>query len=89
VAPSDGPGQVEDWEEIHGFQSPGEFRRFERWIREALQDGSIVEMPVERPYAESVLEERWFRATSGRIWRFVTPEAPFRGLFEAVGEITP
>jgi hypothetical protein len=78
VAPSD-RGRVEDWEEIHGFQSPDEFRRFERWIREALRDGSAIEIPVDRPYSGSVFEERWFRAVSGRIWRLVKPDAPFLG----------
>ena len=89
VAPSDGSGRVEDWEEIHGFRSPGEFRRFERWIREALRDGSAVEIPVKRPYAGPVFEERWFRAASGRIWRLVSPDAPFPGVFEVVGDTTP
>jgi hypothetical protein len=34
------------WEEINGFQSPGEFQRFERWIAEQIQLGNAEEMLV-------------------------------------------
>jgi hypothetical protein len=76
----------EDWDEIHGFQSPDEFRRFERWIDEALDQEALVEIPVTERYGgASVFSERWLIATSGRRWRLVSPDPPFLGVFELIG----
>jgi hypothetical protein len=73
---------VTEWEEIHGFRSPGEFRRFSQWLDQALQAGIAKEVPVEQPYAESMLEERWILLTdAGEVWRVVTPAPPFSGVF--------
>lgn len=75
----------EGWDEIHGFDSPGEYRRFLTWIADGLTDGSLEEVAVERRYSGSELfEERWFRAQSGQLWRLVAPEPPFRGVFVMV-----
>lgn len=75
----------EEWDEIHGFASPGEFDRFRKWIDEALQEGALAEVPVESPYSGSTMfDERWYRSTAGDTWRVVAPDPPFRGVFERV-----
>lgn len=75
----------EDWDEIHGFASLGEFERFRRWIASALDEEALVEIPVEEPYSGSpMFDEHWYRAASGSVWRLVAPDPPFRGVFERV-----
>lgn len=75
----------EEWDEIHGFLSPGEFERFRQWIAEAQAEGVLTEVPVSEPYSGSPLfDERWYRSTSGTVWRVVEPDPPFRGVFERV-----
>lgn len=79
-------GVVEDWDEIDGFWSPGEYRRFLRWVAEAIDEGALFEMPVQVPtpgIGEST-GERWFRARSGRIWSIIPPDPPFTGMFFSV-----
>lgn len=72
----------EGWDEIQSFTSPGEFRRFQLWIEEALAEGALVEIPVLSRYGRSdMFDERWFRAPSGQRWRLVAPNPPFLGVF--------
>ena len=76
---------MEDWDEIHGFQSPDEYARFLKWISEAIADGVLQPVSVASRYAAAtVFEERWCRSTSGQVWRPVAPDFPFRGVFEKV-----
>lgn len=76
---------AEDWDEIHGFVSPGEFERFRRWITGALDQQRLIEVPVEERYSSSTtFDEHWYRAASGSVWRLVAPDPPFRGVFERV-----
>ena len=85
MEPSKLSQEPDDWDEIHGFQSPGEFHRFTHWIDDALQDGALAEVPVSDRYSDAdVFIERWFRARSGRVWRLVEPDPPFRGAFLVV-----
>jgi hypothetical protein len=86
VAASDDEPPGLDWDEIHSFGTPGEFRRFERWIKECLDEGVLAEIPVaERYCGATVFQERWFKeVSSGRVWRLVNPDPPFRGVFEKV-----
>ena len=75
----------EEWDEIHGFVTPDEFARFQRWLAEQVASGELVEIPVSSSHGiPRVLEQRWYRATDGVIWRAVSPEPPFRGAFERV-----
>jgi hypothetical protein len=75
----------EDWDEIHGFSSPGEFERFRRWIADAVAEGALAEVPVRSAYSGSTaLDEHWYRSTRGTVWRVVAPDPPFRGVFERV-----
>ena len=72
----------EGWDEIQGFTSSGEYRRFLIWIQSALNEGALVEIPVGARYGPSeMLDERWFEAPSGQRWRLVAPEPPFLGVF--------
>lgn len=78
----DDSAEAESWDEIHGFVSPGEYRRFLAWVNEALESKALVELPVEDRYGQSqVFEERWFEAPSGARWRLVAPDPPFQGVF--------
>lgn len=77
---------LEGWDEIHGFASPAEYRRFLDWIDEALAEGVLIEVSVLDRYSGSMMfDERWFAAPSGQAWRLVGPEPPFRGVFLIVG----
>ncbi len=76
---------MEEWEEIHGFATPGEFERFRIWIGTRLDEAAIVEVPVEEPYSGSpMFNEHWYQGADGSVWRLVAPEPPFRGVFERV-----
>lgn len=71
-----------EWEEIHGFHSMAEYERFSKWLDAVIADGVAHQMPVGRPYSSPYFPERWVRhGETGRVWRLVGPEAPFRGVF--------
>ena len=76
-----------NWEAIHGFNTPGEYRRFYLWLKSQLDADMIEEVPVgcstkEMPFG---VDEKWFRCKeSSEVWRLVAPEAPFSGLWEEV-----
>ena len=74
------------WEQIHGFSSPGEYRRFVSFIEVQVSQGQADEVPVELGYgAGEIYGGRWFRdRDSGQVWRLVAPDFPFRGLWEPV-----
>lgn len=76
------------WEEIHGFQSPDEFARFQRWIADQSAADHLKEVAVAHRYGGSDLfDEHWFKCTScGQVWRVVAPDPPFSGVFERVNE---
>lgn len=70
-----------DWDEIHGFTSPGEYARFARWLGEAVSEGAFVEIDVAERYSgSSIFDERWFRTPAGQVWRVVAPDFPFTGV---------
>jgi hypothetical protein len=73
---------TEHYDEIHGFSSPGEFDRFQEWLGSAIKNGDFEEIPVGSRYGNMEnFQERWFRDFSGAIWRLVSPEPPFMGVF--------
>jgi hypothetical protein len=43
----------EDWDEIHGFASPGGFQRFNWWIAAAIDEGVLEEVEVGVPFGGS------------------------------------
>jgi hypothetical protein len=78
-----------NWEAIHEFDSLGEFKRFCAWSSAQIDAGVTELVPVVEPSPDLIfgLEERWYRCKeSGEIWRLITPDFPFRGLWEPVDE---
>lgn len=71
------------WEEIHGFETPGEYRRFCCWLDSQIEAGMVEEIPV--PRSEFMYGEKWFRCKrSNEIWRRFDPDPPSRGGWEPV-----
>ena len=75
-----------DWEEIHGFASPGEYARFVDYLERQLAAGHAVEVSVDPNYGRGeIYGGRWFQDTDTKIvWRLIAPDPPFRGLWEPV-----
>jgi hypothetical protein len=74
------------WEEIHGFQSPAEFKKFVRYIESQVNSGEVVEVYPDPNYGKGeIYGGRWFRnLETGEVWRLVPPDIPFKGLWEPV-----
>jgi hypothetical protein len=74
------------WEEIHGFNSPGEFKRFCTYIEGQVSSGLAIERAPDPNYEKAMIfGGRWFEDVETReIWRLVSPDFPFRGLWEKV-----
>jgi hypothetical protein len=74
------------WEEIHGFQTLGEYERFVRYLEDQVRAGYAEELPADPSYGKGLLYGgRWFRdGESAQVWRLVGPDPPFRGLWEPV-----
>jgi len=69
------------WDEIHGFTTPGEFKRFQAWLHKAISEGVLTEVPIEMPYSGSWMwDEHWYRTAAGTAWRVVAPDPPFLGV---------
>jgi hypothetical protein len=75
---------VMDLKEIHGFDSPAHFSEFCRTIETAIAENELVPTTVEQPYGSLMFEESWYRTAAGHVWRLVSPEYPFKGVFEQV-----
>jgi hypothetical protein len=76
-----------NWEVIHGFESPGEFRRFCSWLSDQVNTGLVERVPVTEPSGDLIfgLEECLYRCkASGETWRLVAPQAPFRGSWSPI-----
>ena len=84
--PSGLPLSVMVWEEIHGFSSLGEFRRFEAYIEKQVSDREAEELEPDPEYGKGeIFGGRWFRdVESGQVWRLLEPDFPFKGLWEPV-----
>jgi hypothetical protein len=76
------------WDEIHGFMSPGEFKRFVQYLEGQLASGVVREQPADPLYGKGMIYGgRWFQdIETGAIWRLVPPDPPFRGLWEPVAD---
>jgi hypothetical protein len=74
------------WEEIHGFQSPGEFKKFVRYIESQVSSGEAKEVNPDPDYRKGeIYGGRWFKdLKTGEVWRLVPPDIPFKGLWEPV-----
>jgi hypothetical protein len=75
-----------NWEEIHGFNSPGEYVRFVRYIEDQVSAGVVREREADPDYGKGMIfGGRWFEDTETReMWRLVAPDFPFRGLWEPI-----
>jgi hypothetical protein len=78
----------DDWEEIRGFASLGEYQRFVRYIEGLVASGLASEIPAEPAYGvNEVYGGRWFvDKSTGKIWRLVKPDFPFRGVWEVIAQ---
>lgn len=74
------------WEEIHGFQSLGEYQKYVLYIEGQVQTGYAIEItPLSDYHKDFVFGGRWFEdIDSGQKWRLVPPDFPFRGLWDPV-----
>jgi hypothetical protein len=74
------------WEEIHGFDSLGEYKRFCAYIEAQVASGIAIERPVDPKYGKGkIFGGRWFEdVDSKQVWRLVPPDIPFKGLWERV-----
>ncbi len=74
------------WEEIHGFQSPSEYKRFVSYIERQVSINHAVEVEVDLDYGRGeIYGGRWFKdIDTDTIWRLVAPDYPFKGLWEPV-----
>lgn len=76
-----------NWEAIHGFDTPGEYRRFCAWLEAQVTNGMVEKIPIGHSKKEVPFgaDERWFRCKeSGEVWRLVAPDAPSRGFWTEV-----
>jgi hypothetical protein len=74
------------WERIDGFTSPAEYERFVAYIEAQVAAGIAREVAVDRAYGRGeIYGGRWFEdLQTGRCWRLVDPDPPFRGVWEPV-----
>ena len=74
------------WEEIHGFDSPSEYKRFVQYIERQVRLDHAIEIDADKNYGEGeIYGGRWFKdIDSAEVWRLVPPDFPFRGLWEPV-----
>lgn len=74
----------DDLEEIKGFHSLSEYKRFLSYIEDRMRDHDLFEIAVESQYANSkIFIERWFECVGcSQRWRLVAPDFPFKGLWE-------
>ena len=77
---------MNQWYEIRGFASPGEFERFVEYIRGQVRSGIAEETAADPAYGPGeIFGGRWYRhVASGAVWRLVPPDPPFTGLWERV-----
>ncbi len=72
------------FEEINGFFSPREFQRFEKYIDDLVNGGEIKEVPVIKSLGYGDYE-KWFEcSTCHEIWRLISPDYPFTGVWRKV-----
>lgn len=74
------------WEEIHGFSSLSEYKRFVNYIENQIENGLVLEIETDSEYERGeIYGGRWFKDNEGNdIWRLVEPDFPFKGLWEPV-----
>lgn len=73
-------------EEIHGFSSLDEFRKFSEHLSTLVLEGKLAEVNADPNYGHNLIfGGRWFEIIATKaVWRLVPPDFPFRGLWEPV-----
>ena len=78
------PCGCSELEIVEAFDSFDHFDGASGEIERMVQSGKLRDVPVERPMALGAFKERWLRCSCGAIWRFVTPDFPFKGVLRPV-----
>lgn len=53
---------------------------FDVHSRQVIDSGTFREVPVEKPYSNIGLIEKWYKCRKcGNLWRLVEPDPPFKG----------
>jgi hypothetical protein len=68
--------------EIHGFESPGEYERFNRWLDALIVAGSCIEKSCAEVRDDEKYVRREIAFSSGAVWRLEPPDFPFRGSWQ-------
>jgi hypothetical protein len=73
-------------EEIHGFDTLGEFEKFQNYLQQQVVEGSLSRVNTDKNYEKGLIYGGdWFECkVCKEIWRLVAPDFPFRGLWEKV-----
>lgn len=73
-------------EEIHGFETPGEYDKFIVYLKTQIAKGNLERVASDDNYEKGLIYGgEWFRClVCNEIWRIVPPDFPFRGLWEKV-----
>ena len=75
-----------NWASIHGFPTPGLYKKHLHYLENLVMLGDADEVPFDPSYGKGeIYGGRWFRCNeTAAIWRLVPPDFPFRGLWEQV-----
>lgn len=75
-----------EWEEIHGFYSWYEYKKFIQYLESQKDRGLVVEVDSNRNHSfRGFCGGRWFMCCySHETWRLIEPDPPFAGLWEKV-----
>lgn len=76
-----------NWEAIHGFDTPGEYRRFCLWLELQVEAGIVENISIgsSKMGIPSGFDEKWFKCKeSDEVWRLVAPDVLFPGLWAEV-----
>jgi hypothetical protein len=70
--------------EIHGFGSPSEYERFNRWLDTVIASGAYVEKSGRLAADELKDGCREIQFENGETWRLDPPDFPFRGSWQPI-----
>lgn len=71
------------FERIDGFSGLNEFKRFQGFLEDLVNQRILLEVELENKYAG--FPEQWFKcAGCNQIWTPVHPDFPYKGLWEKV-----
>ncbi len=73
-------------EEIEEFRTPGEFERFKAFLNDGVTRGDLIKVTPDQSYHEGeIYGGEWFELCQDKsVWRLISPDPPFYGLFERV-----